>query len=246
MVRWLGQRATLLCGLGIGWVGFAIFGLAPTGALFLLGIPLMNLWGLAGPTAQGLMSVHVTPQEQGQLQGAVQCIRGLTALVGPALFTFVFAMAIRPGTVVPDGPEDVHDVRGAQTLWRVASLDSARQTVAAAGGTDGSASSLSRMSCRSHDASRPPRRQCSTAQARTGKIPFGSARLAIWAAIHFAISLSTGERDCSAPALVSPLRSVAEREWGGAEALNARSCSSKTPIHPAGVVVPSLASTPAP
>jgi DHA1 family tetracycline resistance protein-like MFS transporter len=57
----------------------------------------MNLWGLAGPTAQGLMSVHVNPQEQGQLQGAVQCIRGLTALIGPGLFTFVFAAAIKPG-----------------------------------------------------------------------------------------------------------------------------------------------------
>jgi DHA1 family tetracycline resistance protein-like MFS transporter len=96
MVRWFGQRTTLLLGLAIGWVGFAIFGLAPTGTLFLLGIPLMNLWGLTGPTAQGLMSVHVTPQEQGQLQGAVQCIRGLTALIGPGLFTFVFAMAIKP------------------------------------------------------------------------------------------------------------------------------------------------------
>lgn len=97
LVRWLGQRTTLLFGLGIGWIGFAIFGLAPTGWIFLLGIPLMNLWGLAGPTAQGLMSVHVMPHEQGQLQGAVQCIRGLTALVGPGLFTFVFAAAIKPG-----------------------------------------------------------------------------------------------------------------------------------------------------
>jgi DHA1 family tetracycline resistance protein-like MFS transporter len=95
LVRWLGQRKTLLLGLGIGWVGFAIFGLAPAGWIFLLGIPLMNMWGLAGPTAQGLMSVHVTPSEQGQLQGAVQCIRGLTALVGPGLFTFVFAGAIK-------------------------------------------------------------------------------------------------------------------------------------------------------
>ena len=96
LVRRLGQRNTLLLGLGIGWVGFTIFGLAPVGWIFLLGIPLMNMWGLAGPTAQGLMSVHVNPQEQGQLQGAVQCIRGLTALVGPGLFTFVFAGAIKP------------------------------------------------------------------------------------------------------------------------------------------------------
>ena len=100
LVKHLGQRSTLLMGLAIGWVGFAIFGLAPTGPLFLLGIPLMNLWGLAGPTAQGLMSVHVTPQEQGQLQGAVQCIRGLTALIGPGLFTVVFAMAIKPSVRV--------------------------------------------------------------------------------------------------------------------------------------------------
>ena len=87
---------TPMFALGIGWTGFAISGFAPAGWIFLLGIPLMNLWGLAGPTAQGLMSVHVTPSEQGQLQGAVQCIRGLTALVGPGLFTFVFAAAIKP------------------------------------------------------------------------------------------------------------------------------------------------------
>ncbi len=106
LVRTLGQRGTLLLGLSVGWIGFAVFGLAPSGTLFLLGIPLMNMWGLAGPTAQGLMSVHVTPQEQGQLQGAVQCIRGLTALIGPGLFTFVFALAIRPGTRphVPGAP----------------------------------------------------------------------------------------------------------------------------------------------
>lgn len=105
LVKWFGQRKTLLLGLGIGWVGFAIFGLAPVGWMFLLGIPLMNLWGLAGPTAQGLMSVHVNPQEQGQLQGAVQCIRGLTALVGPGLFTFVFAAAIKPGRIhLPGAP----------------------------------------------------------------------------------------------------------------------------------------------
>ncbi len=105
LVKWLGQRSTLLWGLGIGWIGFAIFGFAPKGWIFLLGIPLMNLWGLAGPTAQGFMSVHVNPQEQGQLQGAVQCIRGLTALVGPGLFTFVFAAAIKPGRIhLPGAP----------------------------------------------------------------------------------------------------------------------------------------------
>jgi DHA1 family tetracycline resistance protein-like MFS transporter len=98
LVKKFGDRTTMLLGLGIGWIGFAIFGFAPTGAIFLLGIPIMNLWGLSGPTAQGLMTHHVQANEQGQLQGAVQCIRGMTALIGPTLFTFVYAAAIRPGS----------------------------------------------------------------------------------------------------------------------------------------------------
>ncbi|HEX3472148.1 MAG TPA: TCR/Tet family MFS transporter, partial [Silvibacterium sp.] len=96
-VQRLGDRTTMLVGLGIGWIGFAIFGLAPTGAIFLMGIPIMAIWGLCGPPAQGMMTRHVGANEQGQLQGAVQCIRGLTALIGPTLFTFVFAAGIRPG-----------------------------------------------------------------------------------------------------------------------------------------------------
>jgi len=97
-VRLLGDRTTMLVGLAVGWMGFAIFGLAPTGAIFLTGIPVMAIWGLCGPPAQSMMTRHVAPNEQGQLQGAIQCIRGLTALIGPTLFTFTFAAGIRPGT----------------------------------------------------------------------------------------------------------------------------------------------------
>ncbi|MBT9330270.1 TCR/Tet family MFS transporter [Paracidobacterium acidisoli] len=106
VVRRLGERRTLLTGLGIGWIGFAVYGLARTGAGFLAGIPVMSLWGLAGPAAQGMMTRHVEAHEQGQLQGAVQCIRGLTALIGPTLFTSVFAEAVRPGNTwhLPGAP----------------------------------------------------------------------------------------------------------------------------------------------
>jgi DHA1 family tetracycline resistance protein-like MFS transporter len=98
VVQAIGERKTVLVGLAIGWMGFAIFGLAPTGKIFLMGIPVMAAWSLCGPSAQGLMTRHVGHTEQGQLQGAVQCIRGLTALIGPTLFTFTYAAALRPGT----------------------------------------------------------------------------------------------------------------------------------------------------
>jgi MFS transporter, DHA1 family, tetracycline resistance protein len=98
VVASIGERKTILLGLAIGWMGFAIFGLAPTGKIFLMGIPVMAAWSLCGPSAQGLMTRHVAHNEQGQLQGAVQCIRGLTALIGPTLFTFTYAAALRPGS----------------------------------------------------------------------------------------------------------------------------------------------------
>jgi DHA1 family tetracycline resistance protein-like MFS transporter len=40
------------------------------------------------------MSRRVEPSEQGQLQGALTALRGLTGLVGPVLFTGVFARAV--------------------------------------------------------------------------------------------------------------------------------------------------------
>ena len=90
----LGERATLLVGLACGAAGMAIYGLAPTGAWFWAGIPVMALWGLASPATQSLMSGRVGADQQGQLQGALSALRGLTGLVGPALFTLTFAAAI--------------------------------------------------------------------------------------------------------------------------------------------------------
>jgi DHA1 family tetracycline resistance protein-like MFS transporter len=80
-----------------GVAGYCLFGISQTGMLFWLGIPLLNGMSLAWPTAQGLMSHHVTAGEQGQLQGAINGLRGLAGMVGPVMFTFVFARAIAPG-----------------------------------------------------------------------------------------------------------------------------------------------------
>jgi hypothetical protein len=59
----IGERRALILGLACGALGFAGFGLAPTGTLFWLAIPLINLWRLATPSAQGLMSPLVAPSD---------------------------------------------------------------------------------------------------------------------------------------------------------------------------------------
>jgi DHA1 family tetracycline resistance protein-like MFS transporter len=96
-VKWFGERRTLVIGLLAGALGFVIHGIAPTGWLFCLGVPVMALWGLATPAAGGLMSQHVSPSEQGQLQGANSCIQSLANLVAPVIFAYLFAYVIGAG-----------------------------------------------------------------------------------------------------------------------------------------------------
>jgi DHA1 family tetracycline resistance protein-like MFS transporter len=94
IVRRFGERRALLLGLGCGATGLLIFGVAPTGPLFWLGIPVMALWGLSGAAIQALMTQSVAPDQQGQLQGATSSVQSLSQLVGPFLFTLTFAYFI--------------------------------------------------------------------------------------------------------------------------------------------------------
>jgi MFS transporter, DHA1 family, tetracycline resistance protein len=89
-----GERRSLFVGLLCGGAGYAIFGLAPAGIVFLGALPVFAFMGLFGPAAQGLMTRHVGPSEQGQLQGANSSIMGITGLIGPGLFTLTFASFI--------------------------------------------------------------------------------------------------------------------------------------------------------
>jgi DHA1 family tetracycline resistance protein-like MFS transporter len=96
MVRYFGERRALLLGLGCGAAGFLIYGAAPSGALFWLGIPVMALWGVAGAAIQALMTELVPPDQQGQLQGATSSVQSVSQMVGPFLFTLTFAYFIGP------------------------------------------------------------------------------------------------------------------------------------------------------
>jgi len=96
MVRYFGERRALLLGLGCGAAGFLIYGAAPSGTLFWLGIPVMALWGVAGAAIQALMTELVPPDQQGQLQGATSSVQSVSQMVGPFLFTLTFAYFIGP------------------------------------------------------------------------------------------------------------------------------------------------------
>jgi DHA1 family tetracycline resistance protein-like MFS transporter len=95
-VKRFGERRSVLFGLLCGTLGFAGFALAPRGWVLYLVIPFIALWGIAAPAIQSLMSRRVDPSSQGKLQGAINSLRAVTGMIGPVLFTQIFALAISP------------------------------------------------------------------------------------------------------------------------------------------------------
>ena len=93
-VRWLKERRAMALGLTFATVGFVIYGLASTGPIFWIGVPVMALWGIATPSLQTIMTRLVDATEQGRLQGALASLVGLASLIGPTVFTQTFAVFI--------------------------------------------------------------------------------------------------------------------------------------------------------
>ena len=96
LVKRIGERNALSFGLTGGILGYWMFGFSKAGLLMLCGIPVLNLMSVAWPSAQSIMSREVSPSEQGQMQGAVQSLRGLAGIFGPVMFTWVFSTTFGP------------------------------------------------------------------------------------------------------------------------------------------------------
>lgn len=60
-----GERVSLTVALASGALGFAVYALAPNGALFMSGIAFIALWGMANPSFQALATRLASASEQG-------------------------------------------------------------------------------------------------------------------------------------------------------------------------------------
>ncbi len=94
VIRRFGERGAMLAGASAATIAFLWYGLAPTGWIYLIGIPISCFGGLMIPGLQGLMTQRVSPSEQGQLQGANQSLAGLASMIGPSLFGLPFSWAV--------------------------------------------------------------------------------------------------------------------------------------------------------
>lgn len=90
----VGERKAVILGASCAAGGLTVFGLSPSGLLYLAGQPIFAGSSFLQPGLQSLMSQRVSPSEQGQLQGANQSLMGLAAILGPPVFGLTFAWAI--------------------------------------------------------------------------------------------------------------------------------------------------------
>lgn len=96
VVQRLGERRTVLLGLGCGVLGFAIYAMAGVGGLFLLGLPVSALWALAAPATQSLITQQVGREVQGRIQGSLMSLVALAGIIGPTLFAGSFGFFVGP------------------------------------------------------------------------------------------------------------------------------------------------------
>lgn len=100
-----GPVRTAIFSLAFSVPSFLTLAFAPNTAVVILGVIIGAIPGMCFPSLQQLMSPRVPEDAQGELQGAIASVIGLTAIIGPPIMTGVFAAYADPqGTFFPGAP----------------------------------------------------------------------------------------------------------------------------------------------
>ena len=91
LVPKLGKNLAIYLGLFLYAIGFFCFAFATQGWMMYVFIVPFCLAGIAGPTLQGVMSSHVPPNAQGELQGALTSLISVSSIIGPLMMTNLFS-----------------------------------------------------------------------------------------------------------------------------------------------------------
>ena len=95
-----GERRAALIGLCGGACGFLGYAFSTTPAMLFASVPLACLIGLTMPSIRAILSRAVPANAQGELQGAVQSIGSIAAIIGPPLYTQALARFSGPNAII--------------------------------------------------------------------------------------------------------------------------------------------------
>ncbi len=96
----IGNEKSVYVGLGLYALGLLLFAFASQSWMMFVFLVPYCLGGIAGPALQAIISGHVPPNEQGELQGALTSLMSATSIIGPPMMTNLFAHFTAPGAPV--------------------------------------------------------------------------------------------------------------------------------------------------
>jgi DHA1 family tetracycline resistance protein-like MFS transporter len=100
LVPRLGERRAAIIGIASGMAGYAGFGLATAGWMMFAWLASWFFAAIVMPTTVALMSHRISPDAQGELQGAVASLFSLSAIIGPPIMSHLFARFTSPESSV--------------------------------------------------------------------------------------------------------------------------------------------------
>lgn len=96
IVSVLGERKAAMTGAAITAVAYLCIALAPVGWVVLVGIVMQAMGAMTNPAIQGMVSASAAADRQGETQGALASVQGLTAIASPLVASFVFSTFTGP------------------------------------------------------------------------------------------------------------------------------------------------------
>ena len=96
----LGESGTALAGYAAATLGYATIALAFAGWMVMPAVLLLTFGGLALPSVRAIVSGRSKAETQGEMQGVLTAVEGLTALFAPLLTAGLFFLFTRPSLPV--------------------------------------------------------------------------------------------------------------------------------------------------
>jgi DHA1 family tetracycline resistance protein-like MFS transporter len=87
---WLGNEKSVYAGLMLYTAGMFLFAFATQSWMMFVFLVPYCLGGIAGPALQAIITSHVPPNEQGELQGSITSLMSATSIIGPLIMTNLF------------------------------------------------------------------------------------------------------------------------------------------------------------
>ena len=97
----LGERRAAIIGGMLAGCAYLCIAFAPFGWVVVLGIVIQSVGAIASPAVQGLVSASAAADRQGETQGALSSVQGLTAIVSPLIASWVFSAFTGPTAPIP-------------------------------------------------------------------------------------------------------------------------------------------------